>query len=147
MAGEARMGGVPKGVPGRMQDVGRVVLGLGMGERLAVLGAVGVLAVSFVFGLITRDYGVGQLAFLLAVVLLFVMYRGRVQQAADGVDYTTLVIALGGMLGLIGLRELALDLRFEIFDAGTATILAAVLLWASTIAAGAGALQMAMARR
>ncbi|MCK9494769.1 MAG: hypothetical protein M0R75_04640 [Dehalococcoidia bacterium] len=147
MAGEARMGGMPEGVPGRMQDVGRVVLGLGMGERLAVLGAVGVLAVSLVFGLITRDYGVGQVAFLLAVVLLFVMYRGRVQQAADGVDYTTLVIALGGMLGLIGLRELVLDLRFEIFDAGTATILAAMLFWASTIAAGAGALQVAMARR
>ena len=149
MADEARMGGgVPEGVPGRMQGVGRVVQGLGVGERLAVLGAAGVLVVWFVFGLLTRDYGVGQVPFILAVGLLFLAYRHHMQKAPDwSMSYATLVIVLAGLLGVIGVRELLLDLRYEIYDAGTGPMLGAVLFWVTAIAAGVGAFQMATMRR
>lgn len=141
MANEAQMSG-------GVQGIGRAVQALGVGEKLAVLGSVGVVVVWFVFHLLTQDYSVGQVPFVLSAGTVFLAYRYHVAKAEEWpLAYATLVIALAGTLGAIGVRELLLDLRYEIFDVGGATLVGAILFWIAAIAAGVGAVQMAMGRR
>ncbi len=136
-----------EGQAGGVQGIGDAIQRLGLGERLAVLGAAGVFLVWLVFGLLTQDYGVGQLPFLLAVGTLVLAYRFHVRKAGDWpVAYGAAVLILAGALGLIGVRELLLDLRYEIFDIGGATVVGAILFWIAAITAGVGAVQMALAR-
>ncbi len=133
---------------GGMQDIGQAVSALGIGEKLAVLGAAGVLVGWLLFDLVMTEYGVGQLPFIVAAFTVFLAYRYHMQKATDWpVGYATLVIVLAGILGVLGVRELALDLRYEILDVGGLTAVGALVFWIAAIAAGAGAVQMAMAGR
>jgi len=136
--------GQPGAQTGGMQGIGRVVQGLGIGEKLAILGAAGVLAVWLVFQVLMTEYSIGHLPFALAAMTLFLGYRFHMQHATDWpVSYRTLLIVLAGLLGLIGAQELVLDLRYEIFDTDATTIIGAVAFWAASITAGVGALRMA----
>ncbi|MGE3961020.1 MAG: hypothetical protein AB7F65_04995 [Dehalococcoidia bacterium] len=122
----------------------RAVQAIGIGERLAILGAAGVLATWFGFDLLLAEYGVGHLPFALSALTLFLAYRFHVQRAPHwSVDYRTLVVVLAGLIGLLGLQELLIDLRYEVFDRDAATILGAIAFWAAAFVAGAGALRMA----
>lgn len=133
-----------EGQTGGVQEIGDAIQRLGMGERLAVLGAAGVFLVWVVFGVITQDYGVGQLPFLLALGTLVLAYRFHVQKAGDWpLSYGVVVLVLAAALGLVGVRELVLDLRYQIFDTDAGTMVGAVLFWIAALAAGVGAVQMA----
>ena len=136
MANEAHAGG--------MQGIGRAVQALGIGEKLAVLGAAGVLATWLVFDLLMAEYGIGHLPFVLSALTVFAAYRFHIQHQ-DGwpVRYDTIVIVLAGVIGLVGLQELATDLRYESLDRDNATIIDALAFWAAAIVAGVGAVRMA----
>lgn len=128
---------------GGMQDIGRAVQQLGIGEKMAVLGAAGVLAVWLVFDLLMTEYSIGHLPFALAALVVFFAYRFHMQHATHWpVDYGTLVVVLAGLIGLLGLLELVTDLRYEIFDTDGSTIVGAIAYWAAAIVAGVGAFRM-----
>lgn len=130
-----------------VQGIGRAVQALGLGERLIVLGAAGVLAVWLVFALLTREYGVGVLAFVTATAALYFAYRFHIQKAADwAVPYRTLILALGALLGLMGVHEFLMDMRYELYEVGGATFVGGILFWIAAIVAGVGAFQMAASR-
>ncbi len=138
MANEAQAGA------GGVEGIGRAVQALGIGEKLAVLGTAGVLATWLVFDLLMAEYGVGHLPFALSALTVFVAYRFHIQHSGDWpVRYQTLVIVLAGLVGLIGVQEFVIDLRYEIFDRDNSTIFGAVAFWAAAIVAGVGAVRMA----
>lgn len=121
-----------------------MVQGLGIGEKLAILGSVGVLVTWLVFQVLMTEYSIGHLPFALAALIVFLSYHFHMQHATDWpVPYRTLLIVLAGLLGLIGVQELVLDLRYEIFDRDGTTIVGAIAFWATAITAGAGAFRMA----
>lgn len=143
MTNEPQPGGQPGVQTGGMQDIGRVVQGLGIGEKLAILGSAGVLATWLVFQLLMTEYSIGHLPFALAALVVFLGYRFDMQHATDWpVPYRSLLIVLAGVLGLLGAAELALDLRYEIFDSDAPTIIGAIAFWAAAITAGVGAFRM-----
>ena len=127
-----------------MQQIGRAVQGLGIGEKLALLGSAGVLGTWLVFHLLMAEYSIGHLPFALAALAVFAGYRFHVQKAAAWpVDYRTLLVVLTGLIGLLGVQELAVDLRYEIFDSDATTVLGAIAFWTASIVAGVGAFRMA----
>jgi hypothetical protein len=92
------------------------------------------------------EYSVGHLPFALAALALFAGYRFHIQKAAAWpVDYRTLLIVLTGLIGLLGVQELAVDLRYEIFDSDASTVVGAIAFWTASIVAGVGAVRMANA--
>lgn len=128
--------------------IGQAIQGLGAGERLAVLGAAGVLVAWLVFDLILQDYSIGHLPFVASALIVFFAYRLHVQNAVDWpVAYTPLIVVLAGVVGFVGVTELVQDIRYEIFDARAGVIIGAILFWVGAIAAGVGAVQMGNSNR
>jgi hypothetical protein len=82
---------------------------LSQGELLVGAGALLILIGELVFGVVTRDYSIGQLPWALAAVALIVVAvraSGRTFPASD----TILVVAGLGM-AVIGVRDLLYDVR------------------------------------
>ena len=124
-------------------DFSEMIGNLGPGEKLAVIGALIVLAGWALFDLLIDEYGIGHLPFALAVVLAAVAYRK--QQGDDspaGLPYRTLVFVLAGLLGLIGVWEFVEEARNSIFEADGTTIVGALIYYAGSVLAGVGAFQL-----
>ena len=133
----------PGAASGIGSDISATVAKLGAGERLAVLGAAGVLAVWVVFDLLIDEYSTGDMMFVLALVVAVAAYKHH-NGGSEGwsIDYRTLVIVGGALLGILGGYYLIEEVRAEIFDADVATVLGAVLFWTASIVSGVGAWQL-----
>jgi hypothetical protein len=82
---------------------------LSQGELLVGGGALLIVLGELVFGVVTRDYSLGQLPWALAAVALIVVAlraTGRSFPAAD-----TILIVAGLAMALIGVRDLLYDVR------------------------------------
>ncbi len=137
----------PGAQSGMAQDLTAAVAKLGAGEKLAVLGAAGVLAVWLVFDLLIDEYSTGSLAFVLALVVSYAAYRHH-GRGSDGwaVPYQTIVWVGASLLGVLGVWFLIEELRGDIFDADAATIIGAVAFYITAIVSGVGAFQLSSKR-
>jgi len=125
------------------RDISGAVAQLGFGEKFAVLGAVGVLAVWLLFDLILDGYWVGHLPFALALVVGYSAYRYHIQKTgAWAIPYATVVFGGAALIGIIGAYSLISELRSGVLDAGASRAIGALGYWAASIIAGIGALQM-----
>jgi len=129
---------------GRFQrDISAAVAQLGFGEKFAVLGAVGVLAVWAIMDLLLDRYSIGHLPFALALVVAYSAYRFYIEKAGDwAIPYGTIVFAGAALIGVLGVWALIEELRNDILDARAATVIGALAYWAASIVAGVGAVQL-----
>lgn len=135
--------GPPGAASGIGSDISATVAKLGAGEKLAVLGAAGVLAVWLVFDLLIDEYSTGDMMFVVALVVAVAAYKHH-NGGSEGwsIDYRTLVIVGGAVLGILGAYYLIEEVRAEIFDADGATIIGALVFYVASITSGVGAWQM-----
>lgn len=125
------------------QDISSTVAKLGAGEKLAVLGAAGVLAVWLVFDLLIDEYSLGHLPFALALVAGTAAYVHH-NKGSDGwsVDYKTVIVVTCAIGGVIGAWSVVEELRADVLDADGATVIGALLYYATSITSGVGAWQL-----
>ncbi|MCK9487496.1 MAG: hypothetical protein M0R73_12505 [Dehalococcoidia bacterium] len=128
------------------RGIGEVVGELGVGERLVLAGAAGVFLLWLVFDLILQDYFVGQLPFLLAVLVLLAAVRVRVQNAEPIFSYEGALLVCALSLGVLGVLSVVEDVRYEVLSRGGATAVGAVLFWLVALVAGAGAWRLLQER-
>jgi hypothetical protein len=140
-SGEQPDAGGPAGGIGN--EISSTVAKLGAGEKLAVFGAVGILAVWLVFDLLIDEYSTGDMMFVLALVVSVAAYKHH-NGGSEGwsVDYRTLVIVGGALLGVLGAYYLIEEVRADIFDADGATVVGAIVFYVASITSGVGAWQM-----
>jgi uncharacterized membrane protein YoaT (DUF817 family) len=134
---------VAEAASGIGSELSSTVAKLGAGEKLAVLGAAGVLAVWLVFDLLIDEYRTGDTMFVLALVVVAAAYKHH-NGGSEGwsIDYRTLVIVGGALLGILGGYYVIEEVRADIFDADGATIVGALVFYAASITSGVGAWQM-----
>ena len=132
---------------GMAQDLSAAVSKLGAGEKLAVLGAAGVLAVWLVFDLLIDEYSTGSVSFVLALVVSYAAYRHH-GRGSEGwaVPYETIVWVGASLLGVLGVWFLIEELRQSILDADAATLIGALAFYVTTIVSGIGAFQLSSKR-
>ena len=124
-------------------ELSATVAKLGAGEKLAVLGAAGVLVVWLLFDLLIDEYSTGQLPFVLALGVVVAAYLHHNRGSEEwSIDYRTLVVVGAGLLGILGAWFLIEEIRNDILDADGATVLGAILFWAASIVSGVGAWQL-----
>lgn len=127
-------------------DIGRAVQGLGIGERMVLAGAAGVVALWLVFDLVLQEYFISQLPIVLAAFALLVAFRVRVQSTRPVLSYDVVLLVCAVSLGIIGVLSVVENIRSEVFEAGGATVVGAILFWIATLVAGAGAIQLMQQR-
>ena len=132
------------GGSGLSQDISSAVAKLGAGEKLAVLGAAGVLAVWVVFDLLIDEYSIGHLPFALAAVAGVAAYVHHNRGGSDGwsVDYRAVIFVTCALTGAIGAWSVVEELRNDILDTDGATVVGAVLYYVASITSGVGAWQL-----
>jgi hypothetical protein len=133
----------PKEASGIGQELSATVAKLGVGEKLAVLGAAGVLGVWLVFDLLIDEYSTGHLPFALALVAAAAAYYHH-NRGSDGwsVDYKTVIFVTCALTGIIGAWSVIEEVRNSILDADGATVVGAILYYAASITSGVGAWQL-----
>ncbi len=133
----------PKEASGMGQELSSVIAKLGAGEKLAVLGAAGVLGVWLVFDLLLDEYSTGHLPFALALVAVAAAYYHH-NRGSDSwsVDYKTVIFVTCALTGIIGAWSVIEEVRNDIFDADGATVVGAILYYAASITSGVGARQL-----
>jgi small-conductance mechanosensitive channel len=114
----------------------------GPGEQLVILGAVLLVFVDIFGDLIFEEWGVSyeQLVpawFVIAAVILF-RFRGSTLP----VSYVLLLAVLGLVAGFVGVREFLGDLRNDVFDRDTASVIYALITWAGSALMLVGAVQL-----
>lgn len=140
MSDNAGMSGFQQGVSGAMAK-------LGVGEKFAVLGALGVLVVWLLFDLLIDEYSIGHMPFALALVIAYSAYRYHMtSESTWAVPYGTVVFGCAGILGILGAWSFIEEMRSDILDTDGSTVIGAIGFWAASILAGVGALQMKMSR-
>ena len=105
------------------------------GETLVLWGAMAVLASWLIFDVITDEYGVSSLAVVLALVVVVMPRIDRDAISSMG----AFIKATGYGLAIAGAVELVADIDSTIFDAGGATIIAALIAYAGYVLAFLGA--------
>ncbi|MDH3248802.1 MAG: hypothetical protein OEQ47_07560 [Acidimicrobiia bacterium] len=116
---------------------------LGASEKLAVLGAAGVMLVWLLFDLLIDEYGIGEPSFILAGLVVAAAYFHHNRGSDDwSVDYVTVVKVAGIFLGLLGAWTLVEQVRGGILDSDATSIIAAIGYYVGTITSGVGAWQM-----
>ena len=124
-------------------ELSSTVAKLGAGEKLAVLGAAGLLAVWLVFDLLIDEYSTGDMMFVLALVVVVAAYKHHTGGSEGwSIDYRTLVIVGGALLGILGGYYLIEEVRGDIFDADAATVIGALAFYVASITSGIGSWQM-----
>ncbi len=124
-------------------ELSSTVAKLGAGEKLAVLGAAGVMVVWLLFDLLIDEYGIGEPSFILAGLVVGAAYFHHNRGSADwSVDYVTVVKVAGVFLGLLGAWTVVEQLRADLFDRDATSIIGALGYYAGTIACGIGAWQL-----
>lgn len=132
-------------------DIGDMIGSLSGGERLAVLGAAGVLAIWLIFDLLWNEFGLSSFTFALAVVVVAAAYFHRQGSGGFAVPYTKILFVAAGLLGLLAAVDVVEELLDLIFDRGSVfdtdyndgiQVLAAILYYAAAITSGAGARQL-----
>lgn len=128
---------------GISNEISSTVAKLGAGEKLAVLGAAGLLGVWLVFDLLIDEYSTGDMMFVLALVVVVAAYKHH-NGGSEGwsIDYRTLVIVGGALLGILGGYYLIEEVRADIFDADAATVIGGLVFYVASITSGIGAWQM-----
>jgi hypothetical protein len=133
----------PREASGISQELSSTVAKLGAGEKLAVLGAAGVLGVWLVFDLLIDEYSTGHLPFALALVAVAAAYYHHNRGSeAWSVDYKTVIFVTCALTGVIGAWSVIEEVRNGIFDADGASIVGAVLYYVASITSGFGAWQL-----
>ena len=114
----------------------------GPGEQLLVLGAVLLIFVDVFGDLIFEEWGVSyeQLVPAWFVVAAVILYRFR--GSTLPVSYVLLLAVLGFVAGFVGIREFLGDLRNDVFDRDTASVIYALITWAGSILMLIGAIQL-----
>lgn len=124
-------------------EISSTVAKLGASEKLAVLGAAGVMVVWLLFDLLIDEYGIGEPSFILAGLVVAAAYFHHNRGSADwSVDYVTVVKVAGVFLGLLGAWTLVEQLRANLFDRDATSIIGALGYYVGTITSGIGAWQM-----
>ncbi len=124
-------------------ELSSTVAKLGAGEKLAVLGAAGVMVVWLLFDLLIDEYGIGEPSFILAGLVVAAAYFHHNRGSADwSVDYVTVVKVAGIFLGLLGAWTLVEQVRADLFDRNATDIIAALGYYVGTITSGIGAWQL-----
>ena len=124
-------------------EISQTFSNLSGGERFAVLGAAIVLGSWLIFDLLIDDYGIGSLAFSLAVLIVGAAFaHHRRSGGSDPVPYGSLLFAAAGILGLLGVVDLIEEVRDDIFDADGTTIVGALIYYGGAILSGIGAIQL-----
>ena len=124
-------------------ELSSTVAKLGAGEKLAVLGAAGVMVVWLLFDLLIDEYGIGEPSFILAGLVVAAAYFHHNRGSADwSVDYVTVVKVAGIFLGLLGAWTLVEQVRADLFDRDATDIIAALGYYVGTITSGIGAWQL-----
>ena len=124
-------------------ELSATVAKLGAGEKLAVLGAAGVMVVWLLFDLLIDEYGIGEPSFILAGLVVAAAYFHHNRGSEDwSVDYVTVVKVAGVFLGLLGAWTVVEQLRANLFDRDAASIIGALGYYVGTITSGIGAWQL-----
>ena len=124
-------------------ELSSTVAKLGAGEKLAVLGAAGVMVVWVLFDLLIDEYGIGEPSFILAGLIVAAAYFHHNRGSADwSVDYVTVVKVAGIFLGLLGAWTLVEQVRADLFDREATDVIAALGYYVGTITSGIGAWQL-----
>lgn len=124
-------------------ELSSTVAKLGAGEKLAVLGAAGVMVVWLLFDLLIDEYGIGEPSFILAGLVVGAAYFHHNRGSDDwSVDYVTVVKVAGVFLGLLGAWTLVEQLRANLFDRDATSIIGALAYYVGTITSGIGAWQL-----
>lgn len=82
---------------------------LSQGELLVGAGALLLVACDLIFGLITRDFSLGQLPWALAAIALLVVALRALGRTFPA--HETILILTGLAIAVIGVRDLIYDLR------------------------------------
>lgn len=132
---------------GMGDDISATVAKLGAGEKLAVLGAAGVLAVWLVFDLLIDEYSIGAVSFVLSLAIVYAAYRHH-NRGSDtwAVPYESLVWAAASLLGVLGVWFLIEEIRGEILNTDAATVIGALAFYIAAIVSGVGAYQLSSRR-
>ena len=92
---------------------------LSMAEQLAVLGAVLILLVEVVTGLLLDQYYAGDLVSLLAVAVLVAAWIRHAGSGQVPLGYGTVIRIAGLAVALVAVADLIVELRRGAFDNGT----------------------------
>ena len=107
-------------------------------ELLVGGGALLIILADLIFGLVTRDFTVGQLPWAIATVVVFAIVALRMMGRTLPMDHQTILVMAGVAMAFVGVRDLLYDLRSIAGE--TATYLLGALVYyagAALMAAGA----------
>jgi len=114
----------------------------GPGEPLIALGAVLLLVVDVVGDILARDYSIPYIAWLPAILIVLAVVAHRFLGKELPVNYGTLLAALALVAGLVIIRELIDDVRYDYLDRGGSTVFFALVAYAGGAVALIGAWQV-----
>jgi hypothetical protein len=101
------------------------------------------MVVWLLFDLLIDEYGIGEPSFILAGMVVAAAYFHHNRGSADwSVDYVTVVKVAGIFLGLLGAWTLVEQVRADLFDRDTASVIGALGYYAGAITSGIGAWQL-----
>lgn len=128
-------------------DISSITSRLSQAELLLVGGALIILLIELLMGVFLAEYFIGDAPLLLSAGILALVWlhkTGRAQIAS----YTTLLIAAGAGLGVLGVDQILTDVRQTMqFSSDVMTWIGRVAYYAGTLLAAFGAYVLARASR
>ena len=100
----------PPGAPAA-QPANSMFSKLSQGELLVLAGSVVLVVGDLIFGLVTRDYSLGQLPWAIALVALVAILL-HLRGMNLPVSYEGILVLAGLTIALIGVRDLLYDVRY-----------------------------------
>lgn len=114
----------------------------GPGEPLIALGAILLVVVDVLGDIILDEWSVGSVSLTAAWLALGAVIMFRFRSAWLPVSYPLLLVIVGIIAGLHGVRDVIWGLESNLFDYDTGDIIFELLVWAGGILMGVGAIQL-----
>jgi hypothetical protein len=140
----------PPPAPSAPSPMASMVSSMSQAEMLVVGGAVLLLGLDLIFGILLRDFYAGDLIWLASALVLIAFLVSRRAAGSLPFKYETILLVAGGAVLLLGARDIVIEVYFILrrsFDVNATYLLGALIFIVGVVAMGVGAWQLWRGRR
>lgn len=136
----------PPAAPAAPSPMNNMLARFSQAELMIAGGALLLVLVELIFGIITRDYSLGQLPWAIATVTLLAVLGPRLARISLPMSSETIAVMAGITIAFVGVRDLAYDLR-SLSGASATFMLAMVGYYLGVVLMAVGAWMLWRGRR
>ena len=101
----------PPAAPAAPSPMNNMLARFSQAELMIAGGALLLVLVELIFGIVTRDYSIGPLPWAIATVTLLAVLGPRLARISLPMSSETIIVMAGITIAFVGVRDLAYDLR------------------------------------